>query len=89
MTLFQRCFKWRATNELNRCFFSLPCLTLLVVFGCGSKTVQLAGHWRDRDIAIDGVHEEWQEGMNYIEKENVENVSWVRSTIRSFFTSVW
>lgn len=38
--------------------------------GCGSS-LKLDSQWRDRVISVDGKHEEWQEGMNFIEKENV------------------
>jgi len=38
--------------------------------GCGGS-LKLDSHWRDRVISVDGKHEEWQEGMNFVEKENV------------------
>jgi hypothetical protein len=38
--------------------------------GCGSS-LKLDSQWRDRVISVDGKHEEWQEGMNFVEKENV------------------
>ncbi len=38
--------------------------------GCGSS-LKLDSQWRDRAISVDGKHEEWQEGMNFVEKENV------------------
>lgn len=38
--------------------------------GCGGS-LKLDSQWRDRVISVDGKHEEWQEGMNFVEKENV------------------
>ncbi len=38
--------------------------------GCGSS-LKLDSQWRDRVISVDGKHQEWQESMNFIEKENV------------------
>lgn len=37
---------------------------------CGGG-LELTSQWRDRDVTIDGRHEEWQGGMSFIEKENV------------------
>ncbi len=41
-----------------------------ILMGCGSS-LRLDSQWRDRVISVDGKHEEWQEGMNFVEKENV------------------
>ncbi len=52
----------------NQVTWSLLLYSILA--GCGSS-LRLDSQWRDRAIAIDGKHEEWQESMNFVEKENV------------------
>ncbi len=45
-------------------------LITIITIGCGSN-LKLHSYWRDREIAIDGMHTDWQGAMTFIEKENV------------------
>jgi hypothetical protein len=44
-------------------------LGLLLLPGCGST--ELASHWRDADVAIDGINTEWNENTVYVEDPGV------------------
>lgn len=44
-------------------------LSILSLAGCGK--LELNSAWRDREIAVDGVMTDWQNGMTYVEKANV------------------
>ncbi len=44
-------------------------LLAFLLGGCGGLT--LDSNWRDREIIVDGIHDEWEGGLTYIEKEHV------------------
>jgi hypothetical protein len=48
--------------------FILFLLTILFV-ACGS--IQLSSIWRDREVTIDGKHDDWLNGLLYFERENI------------------
>ncbi|MFQ5630529.1 MAG: hypothetical protein ACE5I1_17285, partial [bacterium] len=45
-------------------------LLAMILFGCGSG-LQMNSNWRDRNITVDGVLNEWQGSTSFIEKQNV------------------
>lgn len=55
----------RLTNLILVTVLSAPILA-----GCGSSLKMNSG-WRDREIAIDGQQQEWQDAMTFVEKKNV------------------
>lgn len=53
-------------------------LFLLIILGCStmlysacSGQLKLNSQWRDREVAVDGQQNEWQDQMTFVEKENV------------------
>ena len=44
-------------------------LLAFLLGGCGGLT--LDSNWRDREINVDGIHDEWEGGLTSIEKEHV------------------
>ena len=44
-------------------------LLLIFITGCGS--MEIASNWRDREIKIDGIQDDWQDQLIYIEKKNI------------------
>lgn len=61
------------SQYLKSTFTLIPLLSVLAMLslvGCSSK-LQLTSHWRDRDIKVDGANTEWQDGLTFVEKENV------------------
>ncbi len=46
-------------------------LTILVIFITGCSSMEMASSWRDREIKIDGIQDDWQNQLIYIEKKNI------------------
>ena len=44
-------------------------LLAVCLIACGSQELDSA--WRDREVAIDGVDDEWSGAVHYIDKENI------------------
>lgn len=49
---------------------AIAILIALPMMGC-SSSLKVNSQWRDRDIAIDGNHQEWSGGMTFFEDDNI------------------
>jgi len=58
----------KSRKSLNLFFSCAVVLSVISFAGCGGP--KLDSKWRDAEVTIDGVNDEWQGAMNYIEKAN-------------------
>jgi hypothetical protein len=58
-------------NYLNRLLISSLIIILTISSLAGCKKLELNSHWREQDITIDGINEEWENATTYVDDDNV------------------
>ena len=58
-------------NLIQRLWILLFISLLLVFFTIGCKRLEMNSSWKDREVVVDGLYEDWANSLTYFEKKNV------------------